>query len=303
VNDVVNIPLDLLDEDEKNVRKQYFGIPLFADSIAYAGILQNLVVVPNGERYTVKAGNKRRRALLHLVDKGRITKDYLVPCRVLSTDGVVESGIENIAREDLFPWEVGEHYLRLIDRGMIQKEIAEVHGKSQQHVSLCVRIARDLAPEVVKRVVNLGKSGPNHIELGRIAEFKDIDTLAPDAERQLQALDDLLEVKKEKKKNREKRLEPGDGKLMMHMRKRLRALIEKHPLASLPPHVRPYWKSFFRYLQGTQELELPDEPRIERRSIQDPRPSPRKKRGPVASAPQRPRKVGHASNRRASSGR
>jgi hypothetical protein len=101
----------------------------------------------------------------------------------------------------------------------------------------------------------LGHSGPNHMELGRIAEFKDIDTLAPDTERQLQELDTILGIKKIERAK--PRLEKGDGKLMKHMGKRLRTMLEHHPLGSLPAHVRPYWKAFFRYLQGTQELELP----------------------------------------------
>jgi ParB/RepB/Spo0J family partition protein len=257
---IEDIPFNLLDQDEYNARKTYFGIPLMAESIAIGGLLENLCVVAKpGGRFAVKAGNRRFRGMKLLVERGTLPADHPVPCKVLPTDGVLESGIENIAREDLRPWEIGEHYLRLSEKGMAQKEIAAAHAKSQQHVSICLRIARDLAPKVIERISRLGASDlPSYIELARLSEIRDLDTFGPDTEKQMVALDTLMGLRK----NRHKTNRSGKRKLKSFMIGQLERIED----SDIPAHAMPYVMPLLRFLRGeTEELTFPRKKRPVRR--------------------------------------
>lgn len=260
-NTIVDIPLGQLDEDTDNARTMYVGIPLMADSIAIGGLLENLVVVQKPDlvrkpvseltaRFIVKAGNRRLRAMKLLVTQGRLSNGFPVPCKILESDGVLEAGIENLGREDLRAWEVGKHYLRLAEKGMHQKEIASAHARSQQHVSLCIRIARDLSPKVIERLQRIGLNSPNVIELARLAELRDYDTLGPDTEKQLAALDILLGEKKQRgSKNRS-----GKQRVNLFMLKRVEFL-QANPV---PKHAEPYLTAILRFLRGDDdELKFP----------------------------------------------
>lgn len=59
------IPLSLIDEGNRG-RQQYTGIEDLAQSILDNGLIQPIVLAPAGDRYTLVAGGRRRRALLHL---------------------------------------------------------------------------------------------------------------------------------------------------------------------------------------------------------------------------------------------
>jgi ParB/RepB/Spo0J family partition protein len=252
---IVEIPFNRLEQDENGVRKLYFGITLMADSIALAGLLENLCVARKAceeERYVVKAGNRRYRALKILVERGTLADDFPVPCKVLDGDGELEAGIENIGREDMRVWEIGNHYLRCADRGMHQKEIAAAHAKSQSHVSMCIRIARDLSPKVIERLSPLGiGSGPNWQELARLAEIRDPDTYGPDTEKQIAALDKLLGEKREKKRKYNQ-----TSRQMTHQMVERLELLQTLPI---PKHAAPYLNAILQFLKGDD-----DEPRFPR---------------------------------------
>lgn len=270
---LTTIPLHLLDQDDRNSRKQYTGISLLADSIAAGGLLENLGVVASKDgRYLVKFGNRRLKAMKLLVNERRLPVDFPVECRILEGDGVLAAGIENIAREDLRPWEVGNHYLLLAEKGLGQKEIAACHAKSQQHVSQCIRIARDLSPVIIDRLSLLSRSDcPNILELTRIAEHRDRDTLGPDVDKQIAALDKLLGIKKERaaRAPSEKRQQKID----------LMTRLDNFFESKFPRHAAPYMRAVIRFLRGeTDALAFPNapEPRGERRAARTP--SARKKK-------------------------
>jgi ParB/RepB/Spo0J family partition protein len=256
----IDLPLDVLNQDPDNARRHFSGIPQMADSIAILGLLENLVVVKDPKRagqYIVKAGNRRFRALCLLRDRKVFLPNEPISCKVLDkTDGVLEALAENEAREDVPPWEVGAKYVELHERGMGQKEIAAAVGKSQQHVSLCMTLARYLAPKVITTLNQLGKSRPNLIELGRLAELIDKDTLGPDEEKQVKRLEQILGTPKRARPPtpREKKVES------LHM-ERFRMLQE----TAMPEHAAVYWTAFERFVLGKDEiLTLPKAPRIAR---------------------------------------
>lgn len=105
------IPFRQLVLSPLNVRKTAAGegIDELAELIAAEGVLQNLSAhecAPgeSGEetRFGVVAGGRRWRALGRLVELGRITSDYPVPCLIVSEERAVQISLtENSGREDM----------------------------------------------------------------------------------------------------------------------------------------------------------------------------------------------------------
>jgi len=184
---IVDLPLSCLSPGP-NIRKTFTGIELLAATIRMIGLLQNLIVAPDLEKpghYLIRGGERRYRAMKLLVSRKDIPADFPVPCRIITTDGDIEALAENEGHEGVPPWETGAGYCRLIERGMTQAQISEAVGRSQTHVSLCIRIHRGLAPKVIHTLERLGSAVPNVLELGRLAMVIDQDTLKPDEEKQL----------------------------------------------------------------------------------------------------------------------
>jgi len=188
----IQIPLHLIDTNSENPRKTFQRIAELAETIFECGLIHNLVVkkVPPtaGQaegRYEVKAGERRRMALLLLAKEERIPPDYPVPCYVIDGDGEIESIIENIQREPLPPWEDGASFDRLVDRrGMTHDQIAKAIGKSRAHVTHCIRISRGLSPKIIPILIRIGSAGPNFIEILKISQMVDRLTLGPDHDKQ-----------------------------------------------------------------------------------------------------------------------
>ena len=103
------IPLSKLTVSKRNVRKT---VPnrdahkrLMA-SIASQGVLQNLVVVPEGKgKFGVVAGGRRLRALQDLAKNNTINKNFEVECRVKDKDADITeiSLAENVRQEAMHP--------------------------------------------------------------------------------------------------------------------------------------------------------------------------------------------------------
>jgi ParB/RepB/Spo0J family partition protein len=190
----IDIPLDRLKPGANNARKVFVGIPELALSIQKVGLLENLIVVPDPEspgNYFIRGGERRWRAMQILVQQLVWDTDELVPCRVLSTDGDLESLAGNGA-EAITPWGAGGEYARQLDKGLTQEQIAQAVGKSQSYVSLCVRIHRGLGEKVIQILNRLNNSSPSMIQLGHLAEIIDRDTLKPDEEKQIQWIQAFL---------------------------------------------------------------------------------------------------------------
>ncbi len=118
-----------------------------AVSIRQVGLIQPLVVRPQGENFELIAGERRLRACKQL----GIAR---VPCVVL--DNVVEEQsammalIENLQRENLHYLEEAECYQTLLQNyHLTQEELAARLGKSQSSIANKIRILR-LPPRVKK---------------------------------------------------------------------------------------------------------------------------------------------------------
>lgn len=143
------VPVDKIDASELQVRT-YFDdneIEALAHSIREHGVLQPILVVQDGDRYKVIAGERRLRASKRAgVDR--------IPARVLSTDdkGTHEVALrENLDRVDLHPLEEGEGYLSLLEtRAYTSYEsIAKAFGKPKSRITECIGFTR--LPDATKQ--------------------------------------------------------------------------------------------------------------------------------------------------------
>lgn len=127
-----------------------------ADSIREHGLLQPILVKPEGNRYIIIAGERRFRAT-QLAGTDRI--NCIV--RDCTEQEMTEKAlIENIQRADLSPVEEGLAYARLIqDYRLTQEQVAKRVGKGRPTVANLLRIIQ-LPAEVLelinKEAISLG---------------------------------------------------------------------------------------------------------------------------------------------------
>jgi ParB/RepB/Spo0J family partition protein len=188
-----SIPLHLIDPNPNNPRKVYTRIEELADTIFECGLINNLVVKRAGDRFEVRAGHRRRKALLLLVEQGRIQDDHPVPCFVIDREGDIEAIVENVQREPLPPWEDGAAYERLVEKyGMTHEQIGKAIGRSRSHVTKSITISRGLSPKIVPVLIRIGSAGPNFLELLRLAQMTDKVTSQPDHDKQRKWLESFV---------------------------------------------------------------------------------------------------------------
>ncbi|MBP1687767.1 MAG: ParB/RepB/Spo0J family partition protein [Deltaproteobacteria bacterium] len=113
-----------------------------AASIKARGLLQPLVVTPDGDGYMLMAGERRWRA-------AQLAGLDSVPALIRSDDPLEVAMIENLQRADLTPIEEAEGLGHLIDRfGYTHEQLAEMVGKSRPYVSNTLVLCR--LPEEIK---------------------------------------------------------------------------------------------------------------------------------------------------------
>jgi ParB family chromosome partitioning protein len=128
-----------------------------ADSIRSQGIVQPIVVRPEGDHFELVAGERRWRA-------AQIAGLQKIPAVVRDLDNksaVAIALIENIQREDLNPLELAQGLMRLIDEfDLTHQQVADSVGRSRASVSNLLRLL-DLA-DPVKDLVNRGLLDMGH---------------------------------------------------------------------------------------------------------------------------------------------
>ena len=141
-----NIRIDRIDPNPYQSRQSFDEEKLqeLADSIKEKGVVQPVVVTPNGERYRLIVGERRLLAATRagLQEIPSIVKN-------VTDDGLFEiSLIENIQRENLSPLEEAMAYRGLIQKfGYTQDELASKLGKNRATVANTLRLL-DLPSEV-----------------------------------------------------------------------------------------------------------------------------------------------------------
>ena len=149
-----NIPLDRLTLSSANVRTASADPEDDKElqaSILSLGVLESLLVVPNGDdTFGVVAGGRRLAALQQLAEAGKIPAGYVAPCRIYNggADPAEMSLHENEKRAAMHPADQYEAYARLRAKGMTAAEIAARAGVSERQVTKMMRLA-SVAPELL----------------------------------------------------------------------------------------------------------------------------------------------------------
>lgn len=147
------IDINLIDNNPNQPRKYFDENALvdLAESISRYGILQPLILLENGDRYLIIAGERRFRA-------AKIAGLHTVPAIIkeLNTQEVQEIAlIENLQREDLNPIEAAEAIQELmISHNLTQEQVATKIGKSRPGVTNTLRLL-----QLEKPVIELVREG------------------------------------------------------------------------------------------------------------------------------------------------
>ena len=117
-----------------------------AQSIRADGLLQNLVVRPEGEgTYRIIAGKRRYLALKHLKKEGAIDDAYPVPVEIKDelseADGLRLATVENLQREPLNPMDEAEAMAKLLQTGGTLDDITGKTGLSSKTVKRRLAVA------------------------------------------------------------------------------------------------------------------------------------------------------------------
>ena len=138
----IKIPLEQIREESGNVRKEYDWqeIENLAKSIQANGLLNPLTVKPGviepglGKNvYELICGHRRLRALALLQKQG--VDVGLVECCIRTGDIWTLQMIENIQRTDLTAQDKENAIREMLEKGLSQKEIAELLSKPISYVS------------------------------------------------------------------------------------------------------------------------------------------------------------------------
>ena len=169
-----------------------------AESIRLRGVLQPILLRPEGDDYMIIAGERRWRA----AQRARL---HAIPAIVREIDDSTTSEIaliENIQRQDLNPLEEAEGYRQLIGRhGHTQDEVGRIVHKSRSHVANLLRLL-DL-PEFVRKSLLQGDISMGHARA--VATSEDPEELT----REIVAKG--LSVRQAEARARRERTRPGPG--------------------------------------------------------------------------------------------
>jgi len=154
---IKSIPLSKLIQSPRNVRRHAdpAADAELKASVAEYGVLQNLVVraAPRG-KFEVEAGERRRRALLALVDDKSLDKDHEVTCLVLGAEASIGASLaENFHRLAMNPADEAQAFASLIGDGASAEEVARRFGLTVRFVEGRLRLAT-LAPVVFEALAS-----------------------------------------------------------------------------------------------------------------------------------------------------
>lgn len=156
---VRDISIDEIDPNASQPRRDFDkeALEQLADSIREAGVLSPILVVENGMRYRIVAGERRYRA-------ARLAGLNTVPCivRSMTNEQQMEAAlIENLQRQDLNPIEEAAAIRSLMQEcGYTQEEAARKLGKSRPAIANALRLLN--LPKAVTDLVVTGDLSAGH---------------------------------------------------------------------------------------------------------------------------------------------
>lgn len=150
VSQLVELKIEDVARDEGQPRKSFDKDALqeLADSIREHGVLQPIVVVKQGKKYQIVAGERRWRA-------SQLAEKKTIPAIVRTLDGQTRlemAIIENAQREDLNPIELATAYAKLKEQfNLTNEEIGKRVGKSAASVVNTMRLLK--LPDEAKKAM------------------------------------------------------------------------------------------------------------------------------------------------------
>ena len=166
-NAVREIPIGDIDPNREQPRKRFDEESLrqLAASIQHSGVIQPIIVYPQGGRYVIVAGERRYRA-------SRLAGLATIPAIVRSYDRVKQMEVallENIQREDLNPVEEAQAIRRLMDEcGLTQEAVSAQLGRSRPAVANLLRILS--LPKGMQDKVISGELSAGHARVLAVVE-------------------------------------------------------------------------------------------------------------------------------------
>lgn len=149
---VRDIPIDDIDPNTDQPRREFDkeALEQLAESIREAGVLSPILVVEDGMRYRIVAGERRYRA-------SRMAGLASVPCivRDMTTSQQMEAAlIENLQRQDLNPIEEAAAIRSLMQEcGYTQEQASQKLGKSRPAIANAIRLLH-LPGEITDLVIS-----------------------------------------------------------------------------------------------------------------------------------------------------
>ncbi|MEO6224841.1 MAG: ParB/RepB/Spo0J family partition protein [Sphingomicrobium sp.] len=184
--------------DQPRVQFDEPALEELADSIRRRGVLQPILLRPDGDDFMIVAGERRWRA-------AQRAQLHAIPAIIREIDETTTAEIaliENIQREDLNAIEEAEGYRQLIKRhGHTQDEVGKLVHKSRSHVTNLLRLLE--LPEFVRMSLMQGDISMGHARA--IATAPDPEAMA----REIIARD--LSVRQTEERVRREKARPGPG--------------------------------------------------------------------------------------------
>ena len=166
--------VDKIKRNEEQPRYEFEKEALeeLSESIKQYGVLQPLVVMPDGDYYKVVAGERRLRASIMAG-----LKEVTVVIREFDDKSLLQAAlIENIQREDLSEIECAKAYKKLSEEyNMTQEEIAKGVGKSRSAITNTMRLL--LLPDEVIELIEAKKLSEGHARAVLALENVQIESL------------------------------------------------------------------------------------------------------------------------------
>lgn len=172
---VAKLAIELIDPNPAQPRTEFRPEALeeLAQSIRVDGLIQPIVVRPNGSRFLLVVGERRLRAakLAGLATISAIVREF-------EPENILEVAlVENIQREDLNPIEIALALEQMIkDLGLSHEELASRTGKSRTNITNHLRLLK--LPAEIKELLQ-----QRRLQMGHARALLAIED--PDAQRAL----------------------------------------------------------------------------------------------------------------------
>jgi len=156
------VPVERIRRNEYQPRHRFDEQALadLTESVRTHGVLQPLLVRPDGDAYELIAGERRLRA----AGEAGLQEVPVIVMEAQDVDALELALIENLQREDLNVIEEAQGYRTLVNRfGLTQEQVAQRVGKGRPTVANALRILT--LPEEVKELVSNGALSAGHAKV------------------------------------------------------------------------------------------------------------------------------------------